>query len=70
MSWEDIEADYLATNIFATNEQTFSYPAVIRALRAARDAASERCGSLMGYIHEALEVTPAEVEQLRERYLS
>lgn len=70
VSWEDIEADYLATNIFATNEQTFSYPAVIRALRAARDAASERYGSLMGYIHEALEVTPAEVEQLRERYLS
>ncbi|OUN88628.1 tyrosine-protein phosphatase [[Collinsella] massiliensis] len=70
VDWEDIEADYLATNIFATNEQSFSYPAVIRALRAARDAATERYGSLMGYINEALEVTPAEVELLRERYLA
>ena len=39
-------------------------------LRAARDAATERYGSLMGYINEALEVTPAEVELLRERYLT
>lgn len=70
VSWDDIETDYLATNIFATNEQSFSYPATIRALRAARDAATERYGSLMGYINEALEVTPAEVERLRERYLS
>ena len=70
VSWEDIESDYLATNIFATDEQSFSYPAVLRALHAARDGAAERYGSLMGYIHEALGVTPAEVEELRARYLA
>lgn len=69
VSWDDIESDYLATNIFATNEQSMSYPATIHALRAARDAAAERYGSLTGYIIAALEVTPAEIERLRERYL-
>ncbi len=69
VSWDDIESDYLATNIFATNEQSMSYPAARRALRAARDAVAERYGSLMGYIITALEVTPAEVDRLRARYL-
>lgn len=70
VAWEDIETDYLATNIFTSNEQSFSYPAVMRALYAARDGAAERYGSLMGYIREALGVTPAEVEELRTRYLA
>ena len=70
VAWEDIETDYLATNIFTSNEQSFSYPAVMRALYAARDGATERYGSLMGYIREALGVTPAEVEELRTRYLA
>lgn len=70
VSWEDIESDYLATNIFASDEQSFSYPAVMRALYAARDGVVEQYGSLMGYINAALGITPTEVEELRARYLA
>ena len=70
VSWDDITSDYLATNIFATDEQTFSYPARESALLAARAAAEERYGSLLGYIQQALGIEPAELEALRERYLA
>ena len=70
VSWDDITSDYLATNIFATDEQTFSYPARESALLAARAAAEERYGSLLGYIQQALGIEPAELETLRERYLA
>lgn len=69
VGWDDIETDYLATNIFATNEQSFSYPAVIRGLRAARDAVTERYGGVLGYIEDALGVGAAGVAELRARYL-
>lgn len=69
VAWEDIESDYLATNVFATDQQSFSYPAVLHALLAARDEAERRYGGLMGYITEDLGITDDEVAVLRERYL-
>lgn len=70
VAWDDIVSDYLATNIFATDQQSFSYPARESALLAARAAAEERYGSLLGYINAALGITPTEVEELRKRYLA
>lgn len=69
VSQEDIETDYLATNIFATNEQSFSYPAVIRALRAACAGATEEYGSVLAYIEQALGVGKDGILELRNRYL-
>lgn len=69
VSMEDIENDYLATNLYAPLDITLYSPAALSSLESACAAAEEHYGSLMGYITHALGVTPAQVNVLRERYL-
>lgn len=64
-----MEKDYLATNRFnpdPADERTDANP---RFIRAAVAAVTREFGGVMGYVHEALGITDAEVAELRARYL-
>ena len=66
---EAVEEDYLATNRFnpdPADERTDANP---RFIRAAVAAATREFGGVMGYVHDALGITDAEVAELRGRYL-
>lgn len=69
VSRTDMESDYLATNLYAPRELTIDGPASLRSFRAAEAAADREFGGLLGYVEKALGVTPAEVGELRARYL-
>lgn len=66
----DIEQDYLATNLYAPEDLTQDCPASLRSLAAVRAAVERAYGGFMGYLTDALGVTPEQVEALRERYLA
>ena len=66
---DEIERDYLATNVYAPRELTENGPASKRMLNAAIDSAAEAYGSLREYIREALGITDGEIADLRRRYL-
>ena len=64
-----IEEDYLATNRFnpdPADERTDANP---RFIRAAVAAVTREFGGVMGYVHDALGISDAEVAELRGRYL-
>ena len=65
----DIEADYLATNVYAPRELTEEGATSLCSLRAAVDAASREFGSLEGYIREALGISDSAIRDLRMRCL-
>lgn len=69
VSWEDIVADYLATNLFASERETTTYPAFRDQIEAARAGVERTYGSFMGYLTEALGLTDADIAELRRRYL-
>ncbi len=69
VSTEDAKADYLATNIFAPPSEEIGPGASELAFELTLDAVEREYGGLMGYVEEALGVSPAEVAELRERYL-
>ena len=69
VSREQMEADYLATNLFAPRELTVDGPASLRSFRAAMDAVEREFGSMLHYIEYALEFGEPEIAELRERYL-
>lgn len=66
---DEIERDYIATNVYAPRELTVESPASLIMLRAAFDAVEREYGSVMGYITGALGVTETDIETLRNRYL-
>ena len=70
VSEADMEADYLATNLYAPRELTVDGPASLRSFRAAVAAVDEAFGGLTGYVTEGLGITGDEIEGLRERYLA
>ena len=66
---EAVEEDYLATNRFnpdPADERTDANP---RFIRAAVAAVTREFGGVMGYVHDALGISDAEVAELRARYL-
>ena len=69
VSWEDIENDYLATNVFAPVEFTADGMASLRSLNAARGAVEAKYGSFLGYISNCLGFSPKDIDVLRSRYL-
>ena len=69
VSEADMEADYLATNVYASYEATLFGAACLISFRAAHDAAEREYGGFTGYVTDALGVTPGEVDELRARYL-
>lgn len=66
---EVMEADYLATNVYAPAEYTATGPAMLRSFHGARDAAVREYGGFTGYVEKALGITPGEIRDLQERYL-
>ena len=66
----EIEADYLATNLFAPLQLTIDAPAARTSLAAVREALAREWGGVMGYITGALGVTDGEIRDLRRRYLA
>lgn len=67
---EQIEADYLATNLFAPAELTADGAASLRSLRAVTDAVEKEYGDYLGYIHRALDVPQSAIRDLRSRFLA
>lgn len=66
----DMEADYLATNLYAPKELTVDGPASLRSFRAAEAALDREFGGFEGYLKGALGVTDGDIEELRARYLA
>lgn len=69
VSREDMEADYLATNLYAPEELTMDGPASLRSFRAAEAALDREFGGFVGYIKGALGFTDADIKELQARYL-
>ena len=70
VSMEQIEADYLATNLFAPAQLTADGAASLRSLGAVTSAVAKEYGDYPGYIKEALGVAPSEIRDLRARVLA
>lgn len=66
---EQIEADYLATNLFAPAQLTADGAASLRSLGAVTSAVAKEYGDYLGYIKEALGVAPSAIRDLRARVL-
>ncbi|WP_085830008.1 tyrosine-protein phosphatase [Collinsella vaginalis] len=69
VSRSDIEADYLATNLYAPRQLTIDAPASLRLIDAAWGAADREFGGMLGYITGALGLDQADIAELRARYL-
>lgn len=67
---KDIEADYLATNLYAPLEVTLDFPAAHGSLHAALEALDRDWGGIDGYLRDALGVTADDIATLRARYLT
>ena len=64
-----MEADYLATNVYAPRELTADGAASLRSFRAAADALEREFGGFEGYIRSALDIPASAIRDLRARYL-
>ncbi|OUO33901.1 tyrosine-protein phosphatase [Olsenella sp. An293] len=67
--WEAVEEDYLATNRFNPDPADERTDANLRFIRAAVAAVTREFGGVMGYVHDALGVSDADVAELRGRCL-
>ena len=66
---EAVEGDYLATNRFNPDPADERTDANLRFIRAAVAAVTREFGGVMGYVHDALGVSDADVAELRGRCL-
>lgn len=66
---EQIEADYLATNLYAPAQLTADGAASLRSLGAVTSAVAREYGGYLGYIEGALGVPPSAIRDLRARML-
>lgn len=66
---EQIEADYLATNLYAPAQLTADGAASLRSLGAVTSAVAREYGDYQGYIRDALGVSPSAIRDLRARML-
>lgn len=69
VSWDQIESDYLATNLFAPREYSLEFFARMAALDSAVRFLEREYGGIDGYLADALGVGTDEVAVLRDRYL-
>lgn len=69
VSEDEMERDYLATNVYAPAEFSMMGGAALASFRAARDAVTREYGGFVGYVKGALGITEGELRELRERYL-
>lgn len=67
--WEQIVADYLATNVYALARFTREGPASVRSLRAVTAAVEREYGGYGAYIEKALGIEPSALHGLRSRLL-
>lgn len=66
---DEMERDYLATNVYAPAEFTADGAASLVSFHAAQDAVAREYGSFIGYVERALGITRGEMHDLQERYL-
>ena len=69
VSWDQIEGDYLATNLFAPLEYSIDFAARMAALNSAVRFLKREYGGIDGYLKQALGVTEDDRATLRNRYL-
>ncbi len=67
--WEQVVADYLATNVYAPARFTREGPASVRSLRAVTAAVEREYGGYGAYIEKALGIEPSALHGLRSRLL-
>lgn len=66
---DEIERDYLATNVYAPAELSATGAASLTSFHAALDTIEHEYGGFVGYVEQALGITPGETHDLQERYL-
>lgn len=69
VTMEQVEADYLATNLYAPAQLTADGAASLRSLGAVTSSVAREYGDYLGYIKEALGVAPSAIRDLRARVL-